>query len=424
MPTNPVRVRAYDAPGRADVLGDDPAESWNEAIRSAYGELTAGGSPLATRFFSIDPAAVAEPAKAGAKWFGDPAEPAFCIDAAAARALSDWGVRGRHELQNEYCEYVVIGRRDRQGRLRPKRVTVTTELREYWVCVARKDPERLRDMAQSVLGVEVGWPDLYGVGDPHALDAGEREIAVGHAIAGHGNHEHLIEAGVPSQPTGALNRENALFMTHPINGLDDLIYIVLFGAKPYAVREDGRLRPAERDEIFVAHGVEHLACRHADPAAALAAHDAVWAGRQVAFDDPLGMYLLSFARDLFRVEDQPVPDSWVRWSRGEEGLYQRLEFGPGDEDAEFLDDIKVAVGATEEPLTGGYQVVEQIEVGPRLLVGPPSELGDGDYVVLEVDEATIACHEAEICRPIAQLKSEYDREHRAARAAPRLMAFA
>jgi hypothetical protein len=201
-----------------------------------------------------------------------------------------------------------------------------------------------------------------------------------------------------------------------------LIYIVLFGAKPYAVREAGGRRPATRNEIFVASGVEHLACRHADPAAALGAHEAAWAGSKVALANPLGMYLLSFARELFLLNDEPVPAGWVRWSRGEEGTYQRLEFGPGDEDGDFLDDITVATGASEEPLLGGYQVVQQIEVGPRVVAGSPSPLQPGDYADLEVGPVSIGCHEAAVCQGIAQLEAEYERERSTARTAPRRMA--
>jgi hypothetical protein len=188
------RRLVFDAPGRADQLSEGLAGSWNETIRGAYETLVGAGSTLATPFFTLDPSEIADPRGASIKWFGDPAEPAFCIDASAARALSDWGIRGRHALHNEYCEYAVVHRRDQQGRLRPKRVQVTTELREYWVCVAREDPDALRRMAGEMLGVEVGWPDLYGVADPDDLTGEQREIAVGHTLAGHGNHGHLQEA--------------------------------------------------------------------------------------------------------------------------------------------------------------------------------------------------------------------------------------
>ena len=269
---------AYSAPGRADELEDRLLASWNEAIEAAYASL----ADLGSRFFALDPGQLEQPGPATVKWFGDPAEPSFCIDAEAARTLSDWGVRGRHALHNEYCEYAVVQRPDASGRLRPKRVQVTTELREYWVCVAMAEPDALREMATQVLGSEPSWEDLYGVADPSALNGSEREVAFSHTVGGNGGHQHLLQAGVPAQPSGRLNTENALFMTHPINGLDDLIYIVLFGAHPYAVSENGGRRPATREEIFVSQGVEHLACRHADPAAAIGAQEAAWAGATVA----------------------------------------------------------------------------------------------------------------------------------------------
>jgi hypothetical protein len=221
---------------------------------------------------------------------------------------------------------------------------------------------------------------------------------------------------------GRLNTDNALFMTHPINGLDDLLYIVLFGARPYARGDVGDLQPATREQIFREFGVEQLACRHADPAAAMGAHGAAFDGRTVAFADPLGMYISSFSEDVFVVQDNPVPEAWIRWGRGrEEGFYQRLEFGPDDDDPAFLDDISVAVGASEEPLRGGFQLLQQLEVGPRVIVGEPSQVADEDYVFLSASDAPIPCHKASICTYIEALKEEFDNEQRLVRVAPRIM---
>ena len=384
---------AYSVPGKADDLGAPLVARWNDTIQATWESL----ADLRSRFMTLDPAELQQPVQAAVKWFGDPAEPQFCIDEETARKLSDWGVRGRHALHNEYCEYAVVQRRDRAGRLRPKRVQVTSELREYWSAIAVADPDAAREMAARTLGFEPSWEGLYGVRDPFVLDADAREVAFGHAVAGHGNHPRLQQAGVPAQPTGALNRDNALFMTHPINGLDDLVYIVLFGAHPYTVREAGGRRAVTREEIFISERVEHLACRHADPAAAVGAHSAAMAGRTVAFADPLGMYLQSLAQDLFLVRDEVVPQEWVRWSRGQEGMRQRLEFGPGDDDDEFLDDIVVAEGASEEPLTGGYQLLKQIEIGPRVLAGAPSTVRDSEFRDLDVPNPTIECRAAGVC---------------------------
>ena len=409
---------AYDVPGRADQLSAELLQKWNETIQAAYERLR---PDFGSRFFTLEPETIPSPISAPVKWFGDPAEPNFCIDPETARKLADWGIRGRHELHNEYCEYRTVERADASGRPRPKRVQVTTELREYWVTVAKHDPMAVRSMAQDVLGFEPAWEDLYGVGDPSPLGPGEREIAFSTLVAGHGNDRQLADAGVPTQPTGRLNTEQALFMTHPINGLDDLLYIVMFGARPYARRVASELQPATREQIFRAFGVEHLACRHADPAAAIGAHGAAFEGRPVAFANPLGMYILSFTKEVFLIGDNSVPDTWVRWGRGQNGMHQRLEFGPGDDDPAFLDDIRVAVGASEEPLRGGFQLLQHMEIGPLVVAGAATPVGDEEYEVLTTSEEPILCHQAQICESIRRLKAEYDAAHLMRRTAPRTM---
>jgi len=80
----------------------------------------------------------------------------------------------------------------------------------------------------------------------------------------------LVAAGVPAQPTGRLNTDNALFMTHPINGLDDLLHRHVW-CKTYASRTANGLEQATREQLFREFSVQHLACRHADPNAALGA---------------------------------------------------------------------------------------------------------------------------------------------------------
>jgi len=408
----------YDGPGRADMLSDELLLKWNQTIQSAYEQLQ---GVFGSRFFAIDPATLGTVTPASIQWFADPAEPAFCIDKKAAQQLSDWGARGRQVLHNEYCEYRIIERPDANGRMRPKRVQITTELREYWVCIAMHAPNTLRDLAKSILGSQPSWEELYGV-SPFQLSVEEREIAFSEQVAGHGNHRHLIAAGVPSQPRGRLNTDNALFMTHPINGLDDLLYIVMFGAKPYARLTPAGREKSTREQIFRAFGVEHLACRHADPAAAMGAYGAAFDGRTVAFANPLGMYILSFTKGVFIYQDEVVPDSWVRWSRGQqEGMYQRLEFGPGDNEAEFLDDIIVEVGDSQEPLRGGFQLLQQIEVGPLVVVGGSTHISDEEYSILQTSDSPIQCIDADICDSIRRLKQEYDDAHQIIRVAPRRM---
>ncbi|MEN1705267.1 MAG: hypothetical protein AAGJ54_07090, partial [Planctomycetota bacterium] len=292
-----------------------------------------------------------------------------------------------------------------------KRVVFSTELREYWVTLAVESPQFLRDTAEMVLGFQPTYEDLYGTSDPHALSPRQREVRFSTLVAGHGDGE--LSSEVPAQPTGKLNTEHMLFMTHPINGLDDLLYIVMFGAHPYAARHNSMLLPASKEQIFRAFGVEHLACRHADPAAAVGAHAAAFDGRQVAFADPLGMYIRTFNSEDLIYEGKPLPPEWVVLSRGKStGFYQRLEVGAPDSEEVFLDDLAIVTGSAVMPITGGFQIARKIEVGPVVIASETSEVQDDEYRVLGTSDELIDCALADVCsRTIAPLKRIYEMEH-------------
>jgi hypothetical protein len=339
----------FKPPGNLQELTPQLLQVWNDRIRQQINRQSA------SRFFKTNPEDVLNGQEiVSVRWSGAPAEPRFCLTRDWALKLSDWGVRGRHETQNEYCEYRIITSVDRLGNVRPKRVEFTSELREYWVVMAVNDPDILRLAAADVLGRVPEWSELYDHSDPGSLSEIERRIRFSQVVAGHGNHQDLIDAGVPSQPVGAINRDNALFMTHPINGLDDLIYVVMFGAIPYRVNDSGIERKALLQEVFRHFNVEQLACRNADPAAAAGPFDAVSEGRNIAFSANLGMYLRPLNRSLFEYSNQQIPEDWIKYGRGTKGMYQRLVFGPGDGDDIFLDDILIRRGATKEAITGGH----------------------------------------------------------------------
>ena len=189
-------------------------------------------------------------------------------------------------------------------------------------------------------------------------------------------------------------------MTHPINGIDDLIYVVLFGAHAYAVGEGEGRRRASGDDVFTAFAVAHLACNHSDPTISLGTYDVVFDGAQVAIADPLGMYIRRPNLELFAYRREPPPAEWVRFGRGAEGHFQRLVFVPPDDHEAFLDDITISVGAADEPLTGGYQLLRELEIGPYLLFGETDPIADDEWEVLAPAPAPIACDEAQSCRPV------------------------
>lgn len=400
----------YQAPG-AIPLPDHLKQAWNQLIV----DQVAGMRHLGSAYLKTSPDQVANGELVqSVKWSCAPAEPRFCLSKRWAQTLSDWGIQGRHKTHNEYCEYHVTYRFDGEGRLRPKRVEFTTELREFWVMLAEHDPDLLRQHVAEITGSVPSWGELYGddIADPHALSPFLRKARFSLMVAGNGRDPVLEQQlGVPDQPLGRLNQDHALFMSHPINGLDDLVYIVMFGARPYAVeRDDGTRRRAEAQEIFRYGRAEHLQCRNADSAAAAAAYDAVWKGKSIAFADPLGMYIRPLQTDQFFYNGGPLPAEWVRYSRGAEGMWQRLVFGPPDDSDAFLDDIHIRVGASDAPITGGYQIAEQFEVGPLVVVGEPSVVPDDAHVLIPADAAPILCREADVCVSMHSLKDAYEAE--------------
>ncbi|MDP2338113.1 MAG: hypothetical protein Q8N05_17050, partial [Bacteroidota bacterium] len=136
---------SYSVPGFADNVSAAVLQAWNDRIQKEFADLAGYIDPA---FMRTDPATIPNGQSTSAvKWRGSPAEPQFCFGEEWAEKLSNWGVRGRHSLQNEYLENGLMMRSDSQGKLRPKRFVATTELREYWLTLAVTDPEALRAAA-------------------------------------------------------------------------------------------------------------------------------------------------------------------------------------------------------------------------------------------------------------------------------------
>ena len=183
---------AYSAPGRADELDDRLLASWNEAIEAG---LRRSRRARIEVLHARPRRSSTQPGQATVKWFGDPAEPSFCIDGeAGARALGLGARAAGTRLHNEYCEYALVQRPDASGRAAAQ--AGAGDHRAARVLGvhrgARPRPRCARWQRERARRREPSWDELYGVADPHAADdEAEREIAFGHALAGHGNDAQL-----------------------------------------------------------------------------------------------------------------------------------------------------------------------------------------------------------------------------------------
>ncbi len=367
---------------------------WNRVITEVWDQLDSDlGGDADARVLRRDPRTLQAPSARKLEWPSDPLQPAVCsrrpeIAVSVQRLCDGRGSNGtdfqreaRPLLHREYCEYVVV-----YSEGRPKRVEVTTELGEYWRCIARHAPERLRQMVIDMLDTEPRWKQLYGLDDPEQRSPEERAAGFDSQLVG----------GAAELPDDSLNARHALFMRSGINGLDDLLGTAACGARLFAAREEDQLRSATWEEIQAALDRRDLACNHADPTILLGLHTRAFDGEDVAFENPLGIYLQPPNLDVFRYDGRPVPESWLRMSRGD----QRLVFGPPDEHEAFLDDIVVAAGADESPLVGGYQLLREITVEVRLLVAPRPTASRTESQIVPANERVTGCGTRTNCADI------------------------
>jgi len=267
------------------------------------------------------------------------------------------------------------------------------------------------ELARQVLeDEEVDFDDLYGQ-DPTGLSPKERQNAFMRVTAGSDvRNPRLV-------PVGPCNRDRALFMCHPINGLDDLYFTIQLGAQPCARLHDGRLLSVPMMWLFLNHPwfrnnpddmrqLRDTYCRNLDPTVAAGAYSAASVGASIALADPPGVYMWEedFDVNALYYRSERIDERWVRWRRPDEGTrHQRLEVGPSDDDAAFLDDIEVRRGSITTPLTGGFQLLELLSVGLQLVVGEPTPLKREDYYLLQPWAGEFRCgsRASEVCQQLA-----------------------
>ena len=399
----------FRSPGLADEdVASEVIDAWNRRILDEVNRHRPS-SP----FLVLDPSGIPDGEISSAvKWSGHPLEPLQCTDEETAEKLSDYGWAGRAELHNEYLEYGFVTALDANGVERPKRLIATTELMEWWQTLAVHDAPSFLSKVEQIIGIRYSMSELF----ERDMDAWE-SLAV--PVRERLFRLYIVGSGRNSPPRHSLNQASVLFMGHQINGLDDLIYVVHFGAFPYAVMANNVTRRARIEEIFHWANAAYLYCRNADPAAAVGAYNQAFlqgtegspAARSIAFSDPLGMYIRTFSTgDLF-YDGTPAPDDWTVLTRGHENdTPQRLEFGPPNSHPGFLDDIKVG-SEDDAPIVTGFQLAKRIEVGPQVVVGGERPIQENEFIdILAADPGTIECGQASNrrCRDIDIFRREVE----------------
>ncbi len=402
-------MAVFQSPGCADRGVSKAALSdWNSRIEGVFNSN--GVSP----FLVMDPDDIVDgQISTGFKWSANPREPRDCLGEELAASLSDQGWASRAELHNEFLEYALILRPDSEGKMRPKRFVATTELMEWWRTMAVFDLNHFLLVVETVSRCSYSCEELFGVSraDWCALDVPQRIARF---------HKRLVGTDFAHPPEHPLNIEHALFMIRETNSLSDLIAIMHLSSFPYVVGHSDNRRPARLDEVLHFADRLDLYCRHAGSGLAGEALDLAFSrgttkptGRAMAFANPLGLCIRAFHMSELFVDAANVPADWVRYPRGEAGMPMRLEFGPGDDDPRFLDDITLGTGSTARPVSG-YALASLIEVGPLITVAAkPRAITRVEFVeVPPVDPSDIVCGlpETQRCKQISEFADRTETE--------------
>lgn len=379
------------APGDLGELEADGAEAWNRAVAAVAEGLVKGGlwSPHLTEDTALTPELRAP------DWPAFPARIEACLDWQRAFELLDWrpdgeGDVGRIRHQEEYLEWRVI-REDGK----PRRIEMTTELREYWQVLAAYQPERTLALVADFAGKdEVPIAEIYGSTDPFDAAVGPKERleaftrAMLPSFDGDGDSRAAL-AGVSAYNDGT---KAICCLIHPFNRLLDLLRLVSTSAHPFLVTDSvsGRIRFPSGSEAIV--GVKPVAedGRNSDPLLVERIVQFATEGRWIGFDDPVGIYIRDFQHhELALPNGDPPPTDWfepggdraaISFSRGlgpqatDDGRprYQRLtlELPPGAD--LLLGDL--VVRRTGEKISFGGQLAALTQLAVYVRTGPCKQL--------------------------------------------------
>ena len=359
------------APGGLTELGDEVGP-WEALVADTLASLK-----LPPSLGKADPSNATE--LRVPDWPAVPVRARACLGAARADRLCDArapsGETGRSLFQEEYAEWRVL--RDEDG---PTRFELTTELGEYWVLLARHQPERLVDLVAEFAGVPSLNPaEVFGEFDPGSTDdSGDiRAEAFSRRFLGRSLSDTTWRG-----PLGPLNNgERAITcLSRGDNSLSALVKLVVASAVPLLIRdrEDGELRfPSGGEAIPVlVEQVEGAAqdCRASDPLIAERIVRVATEGRPIRFDDPIGVYIDAVQhQDLLGPDGQPIPDEWVTRTRQgtplPDGLprHQRVTLEVPNEEGFKLSDVTSR--RTGEKIQWGAQLAELVELAAYVRVG-------------------------------------------------------
>src|ERR1039458_3249478 len=309
-------------------------------------------------------------------WTAFPARVANCLTRDHARLLLDWrtarGDRGR-EYQEEYAEWRTVRRSD--GKMH--RFELTTELPDYWLWLAGRNPARTLELIASFAGEESVDPRaVYGEAEPTSVSMTDvqRESAFA---------QNMLAAGDSPYNNGI---RAICCMRQPTNTLDALLGLVIASARRRLARDEvsGLVRCANAGEIIPQlKGAAELG-RNSDPVVVEQLTRLACEGRLTALDGPPGVYIHGIQLERLAAPDgSPVPPESFSFQRTTcaEGdpahtplRAQRLVFEVPPERGICIGDLLDV--ATGEPIRFGADLADLVQLAVHIRTSAPGVVQD------------------------------------------------
>jgi hypothetical protein len=316
-------LERFSTPGNLDELDVSAIERWSDAVSSIFSQFTADFPQF------YDPTVTDTPhtaQKASIAWVAFPAR----LLRSATSEEQRWSeADSDRNLQDEYCEWSV--ERAPDGTLR--RVTFTSEVREYWEHVATSDPDLLLRLYHEHVDPNVTLDDL-------------------------------LTDGV-YQPINIQNESTSGRLAHLIQANNNLGAAIDLAAKATVLRVDAD-GPVTHKQTLVRCAQLGDEFRNSDPQIAVAVNDAARSGAEVTLADPPGLYIDGLTTAGMATPDGADPQTFWKIERGTAQHAVRASFAVPESLGYSIE--QVTLGG--RPIRFGAQLADRVKVRLDAIVKP------------------------------------------------------
>lgn len=392
-------------PGNLSDLTGKGKEAWDKTVIDYVAGFTV---EYDSKHFRLLAEAAWDPTDiAVVDWDAHPLIAKNCLGDVKAMKFLDWttpkGDRGRL-WQDEYFEWRTI--RDASGKL--IRFEGTTEFLEYWQILGAHHPATALSVIGRFAGETVAkWQDVYGAYNPFATTATPegRKAAFTRMMVS-------LDGEIPKSPYN--NGQKAItFLSLPVSSMNAAVALFVSAARPFAkAGPSGQPVPMTRKELLASAPVSAIDCRNSDPAMVAVQNELALAGKGMAFNDPVGVYIRGIKQDLLSgPAGETFSPDWVDLQRGSRG-------GVGDgleRSQRIVLEVPSGVGFvlgdlvrtdTEEQLQYGYQLAELIKLVIYMNTSTKGQISESP-ILLPVNP-TAKCSATSTCVALKALFEEFD----------------